>query len=215
MAKTLQAVLRSKKRAEMRRTQILDGARACVRAEGFHAASMTRIAAAAGMTAGHIYQYFENKEAVMIALAQRDFDEIMAEMGRSVPPSGGWTKELIIRAFVSEIPALLDYHTSSIALELQVEAGRNPKVAELVSGIDKLFRTQIRDMLKAVFDELSDEEIGARIEMLLIMSRSLALYSATHPVVNADMVARGFELAMQGLLESPEPVDLEDPAGPS
>ena len=57
----------------MRREQVLDAAEVCFRAEGFHGASMARLAAAAKMSVGHIYQYFDSKDAIIVALCERRF----------------------------------------------------------------------------------------------------------------------------------------------
>src|SRR5690606_4064328 len=65
------------------RRDVLDAAGACFREEGFHGASMSRIAARAEMSVGHIYRYFDSKEAIIIALVERDcakFDNWLKRM---------------------------------------------------------------------------------------------------------------------------------------
>ena len=59
-----------------RRTQILDAALVCFAKRGFHQASMHDISAEAGISVGLIYRYFENKEAVISAMADRHKKEI-------------------------------------------------------------------------------------------------------------------------------------------
>jgi TetR/AcrR family transcriptional regulator, repressor for uid operon len=49
--------------AEARREQVLDAAAHCFRRHGYHGASMAEIAGAAAMSPGHIYHYFQSKEA--------------------------------------------------------------------------------------------------------------------------------------------------------
>jgi AcrR family transcriptional regulator len=51
-----------------KRRQILDGAREVFLARGFDAASMGDIAAAAGVSKGTLYVYFENKQKLFAAL---------------------------------------------------------------------------------------------------------------------------------------------------
>src|SRR5207253_2045532 len=59
-----------------RRTQILDAAVVCFAKRGFHQASMHDISAEAGISVGLIYRYFQNKEAVISAMADRHKQEI-------------------------------------------------------------------------------------------------------------------------------------------
>src|SRR5437899_5551697 len=62
-----------------RRSQILDAALVCFAKRGFHQASMHYISAEAGISVGLIYRYFENKEAVISAMADRHKAEIRSE----------------------------------------------------------------------------------------------------------------------------------------
>src|SRR6202171_5049345 len=70
-----------------RRTQILDAAVVCFAKHGFHQASMHDISAEAGISVGLIYRYFENKEAVISAMADRHKKEIgeVLERARQAP----------------------------------------------------------------------------------------------------------------------------------
>ena len=52
-----------------RREQILKAAMVCFAKRGFHQTSMHDISAEAGISVGLIYRYFENKEAVISAMA--------------------------------------------------------------------------------------------------------------------------------------------------
>ena len=55
-------------KAAQRCEEILDAAIRCFREKGFHAASMSSIAKAFGMSAGHIYNYFDSKEDIIEAI---------------------------------------------------------------------------------------------------------------------------------------------------
>src|SRR6187455_1530443 len=59
-----------------RRSQILDAALVCFAKRGFHVASMHDISAEAGISVGLIYRYFQNKEAVISAMADSHKKEI-------------------------------------------------------------------------------------------------------------------------------------------
>src|ERR1700674_5304008 len=66
-----------------RPTQILDAALVCFAKRGFHQASMHDISAEAGISVGLIYRYFENKEAVISAMADRHKQEIHEVLERA------------------------------------------------------------------------------------------------------------------------------------
>ena len=55
-----------------KRRQILDGAHVVFTARGFDAASMSEIAAAAGVSKGTLYVYFADKEHLFVALIERE-----------------------------------------------------------------------------------------------------------------------------------------------
>src|ERR1700735_1352434 len=76
------AVESMKERGRLRRRQVLDAAEKCFRRHGFHAASMAGVAMEAGMSVGHIYRYFENKEAIVAAIVERDLQETAAQFAR-------------------------------------------------------------------------------------------------------------------------------------
>src|SRR5437762_10158253 len=70
-----------------RPAQILDAAVVCFAKRGFHQASMHDISAEAGISVGLIYRYFQNKEAVIAAMANRHKKEIheILERARQAP----------------------------------------------------------------------------------------------------------------------------------
>ena len=59
----------------------------CFARSGFHQTSMHDISAEAGISVGLIYRYFQNKEAVISAMADRHKEEIqeMLERARQAP----------------------------------------------------------------------------------------------------------------------------------
>ncbi|HNX20648.1 MAG TPA: helix-turn-helix domain-containing protein, partial [Acidobacteriota bacterium] len=59
-------------KSEARRRQILDAAADCFRRYGFHAATIANISETAGMSAGHIYHFFPNKEAIVRAIIEQN-----------------------------------------------------------------------------------------------------------------------------------------------
>src|ERR1700687_4156793 len=116
-----------------RPTQILDAAVACFAKRGFHQASMHDISAEAGISVGLIYRYFENKEAVISAMADRHKKEIqeMLERARQAPTLLE-SLEILFTAHCCEgEPHII----SAFVVDLYAEASRNPQIADLVRDV--------------------------------------------------------------------------------
>jgi len=99
-----------------RRTQILDAALVCFAKRGFHQASMHDISTEAGISVGLIYRYFQNKEAVISAMADRHKQKIHEILERARQAPGllesleilftahcGETEPHVISAFVVDV----------------------------------------------------------------------------------------------------------------
>lgn len=203
MAQSPTVALRREERLKSRRTQILDAARACVIAEGFHAATISRICAEASMSVGHLYKIFESKEAIMIALTERDFEEFMLHITHP-DKLGNLSIDALIDRYLNDVPWLLDYDRAALAQEVLAEAARNPRVAELVARVDDRFRNAIRTIVKPVFAGLTESEVDGRIETLLVMTRALSLHASTHPASDPGILAPGFEVALRAVLSPPQ-----------
>src|SRR5881398_2365494 len=116
-----------------RRTQILDAALVCFAKRGFHQASMHDISAEAGISVGLIYRYFENKDAVISAMADRHKKEIHEVLERAQQAATLLESlEILFTAHCCEdAPRLV----SAFVVDLYAEASRNPRVADLVRDV--------------------------------------------------------------------------------
>jgi TetR/AcrR family transcriptional regulator, repressor for uid operon len=129
--------------AQDRREQIMQAAMACFAKRGFHQASMHDISAEAGISVGLIYRYFENKDAVISAMADRHKQEIheMLERARQAPTLLESLEILFTAHCCENEPRVV----SAFVVDLYAEASRNPRVADLV-----------RDVLQTAMDGLID-----------------------------------------------------------
>lgn len=156
-------------RAERRRDQVLQAASTCFREEGFQGASMTRIAARAGMSVGHIYQYFQNKEAIVIAMVERDLCQFRAQLQSAIAESKN-DSEAIVHNLIAAASQMLDGDRAATMCEVLAEVGRNPKIAELHWRIDRDLRELCGKLLRMQEAEGKPplDNIAMRTEMLLI-----------------------------------------------
>ncbi|MFB4315925.1 TetR/AcrR family transcriptional regulator [Actinomadura sp. 21ATH] len=72
------------KRSAETREQILRAAARVFVEHGYAAGTTNRIAAAAGLSIGSLYQYFPNKDAILVQLARRHIDEARAALAAAV-----------------------------------------------------------------------------------------------------------------------------------
>ena len=116
-----------------RPTQILDAAVACFAKRGFHQASMHDISAEAGISVGLIYRYFQNKEAVIAAMAERHKKQIheILERARQAPN----LRESLETLFTAHCGETEPQVTAAFVVDLFAEASRNGRVADLVSDV--------------------------------------------------------------------------------
>lgn len=201
MTKTAAAILRREERTKRRETQILDAARVCVLAEGFHAATISRIAAAAAMSKGHIYKYYENKEAIMLALIEHHMHEFMLLISQ-VDQSEDRSVDSVVQSFVSKLPAILASDRTSLWLEVQAEAARNPRVREMAAKAANYFRETIRKVIEPVLEGSIKEELDFRAEMLLISMHGLGLQATVHSDAGVGTLATAVEFAFRTVLST-------------
>ena len=156
-----------------RRSQILDAALACFAKHGFHQASMHDISAEAGISVGLIYRYFENKEAVISAMADRHKKEIgeMLERAQQAPTLLESLEILFTAHCCENEPRAI----SAFVVDLYAEASRNPQMADLV-----------RDVLQTAMDGVTE-----------LIARAPETQNATHGLSPSELaeliyaVARG------------------------
>ena len=115
------------KRAAIKVT-ILDCARKIVEQEGFDGISIRKVAGLAGYTPGSIYQYFDDKEALVHALIQQGYQKMMEAIAKN-PDDDLNTENQIIARF-------LNYNKTALVMPEYYKAvmlSENSKILELTS----------------------------------------------------------------------------------
>src|SRR5213592_4430139 len=165
-----------------RRTQILEAAVACFAKRGFHQASMHDISAEAGISVVLIYRYFENKDAVISAMADRHKKEIheMLERARQAPTLLESLEILFTAHCCEDAPQVV----SAFVVDLYAEASRNPRVADLVrdvlqtamDGVTELI-TRAPEAESAAYG-LSPTELA---ELIFAVARGMLMFDVLRP----------------------------------
>ncbi len=149
-----------------RHSQILDAALVCFAKRGFHQTSMHDISAEAGISVGLIYRYFENKEAVISAMADRHKKEISEVLQRAKQASTLLESlEILFTAHCCEEETRM---VSAFVVDLYAEASRNPRVADLV-----------RDVLQTAMAGVT--ELISRAELIFAVARGMLMLDVLRP----------------------------------
>ena len=153
---------RRRMRASDRREQILDITHAIVDAEGFHAATINRVAAEAGVTRTVIYQQFGDLSGLFVALVDREADRARRQFEAAIADAGEDAADVFAGTFAGVLRAA-DAHPATWRLFLVPPQGAPPELHERLAAAQALVRAYIVDALLAIDPELPDPEYTARI----------------------------------------------------
>lgn len=189
-------------RSEARKDQLLEAAADCFRTHGFHGASIAQISRAAGMSAGHIYHYFENKEAIIAAIVERDLDRLLgltAEMR-----SASNVLQAMLDCAETGIRDTLEPRTASLKLEIVAEASRNARIAEIVQAADGKCIASLSETLRILRRSCGHADDEARIagstELVAAMFEGLLIRSIRNPELDRTLVTREFRRVIRDLI---------------
>lgn len=189
-------------RAEARRTQIREAAEKCFRQHGFHGTSIAQISKAADMSAGHIYHYFENKEAIIADIVAQDLDRLLTLTAELRSASD--VRSAMIERAVEGVEDNLEPGAAALQLEIVAEAARNPRVAEIVRAADRQCRAgleaTLRKLREATGHRDSDATIAGMVETLAAMFEGLQIRTIRNPNLDRDAVVQTFRRMIHDLL---------------
>ena len=199
----MMAPVNETQRAEARRQQVLDAAAQCFRDRGFHGASMAEIARTAGMSPGHIYNLFENKEELIAAIVARDQALWLAKAEAMLRgPDVAQAMLDGVCCGVDDCTALPD---AALRLEVAAEAGRNPKLAATVQAADVASRERCEALLRAALTqrglEVEATVLRARASVLAALFDGLMVRSVRDPAMDKPQLVAEIRRMVQALIE--------------
>jgi AcrR family transcriptional regulator len=189
-------------KAEARRAQILAAAEKCFREHGFHNASISRICKQAGMSPGHVYHYFENKEAIIEGIVRRKVNDILDRVeALRVAPN---VLEATLRGAGEGIVDKLDPDFAALEMEMLAEACRNPSVAQIVRAADREvldnFTEVVRQLRRDLGHEDSDQAIQVLGDMVAILYDGATVRGIRHPELQREKLQGIFSAVMRFLI---------------
>ncbi|WP_423163148.1 TetR/AcrR family transcriptional regulator [Stenotrophomonas maltophilia] len=191
-------------RKARRRLQVLDAAAECFRREGLHGSSIARISRAAGMSAGHIYHYFENKEAIVEAIAVREqanMDRLVKKLERQ--ESGNNVSARLARYAAEALERSRRPEAVGLMLELAAEAARNPTIADALQRTDQAIGKRFVELVRREghLTNLSVEGAWLRMSMIAALMQGLSMRSVIDPRSDRVQIAQLLSRVIDAMLD--------------
>ena len=124
-------------RARETRDRILGAAARVFSRHGYAAGTTNRIAAEAGLSIGSLYQYFPNKDAILVALVRQHVVEGAAAVGDAAVAAGRLAPDDLAGRVALVVDAFVDVHARDPALH-QVLFEEAPRPPELLAELRAL-----------------------------------------------------------------------------
>lgn len=125
---------RTEEDARLRRKQILRAAETLMARNGFHATSMQTVAREAGVSVGLIYQYFEGKDDLLLAVLTGVLEEFRRDLPSAIARGGGPVERLTagFRAYCR----VINEHRAAAVLAYRETATLDQRGRELVKRLE-------------------------------------------------------------------------------
>lgn len=165
--------------------RILDAARMLLEERGYDGTSTNRIAAAAGISPGSLYQYFANKDAILHAVVAEYTQQLLDQVTRNLAS--------LVRS-EHDVPL-------SAAIEAQVDAMlERPQILRVISGqlpgrtsadvlrpLRELMTATIKGYAIATPDQSIDMDVDAATWIIVQLLGSTIRYVVDEPPIAKDV----------------------------
>jgi AcrR family transcriptional regulator len=162
--------------------------------DGYERTSTNRVATAAGVSIGSLYQYFPSKEALVAALIEhhgKEMQVVLEREGEALDKPLAEVTRSLVRALLAA--HAIDPKLHRVLMEQVPRVGLLEKIADIDTHIIQMLRT----VLKAHASELRDKDLDLAL---------FVLYNAVEAITHAATLDR-IELLHDNRLEN-EIVDL-------
>jgi len=189
-------------RTQAQRERILAAAHSCFIKQGFHAASMATIAETAGMSPGLIYRYFENKNAIILSIIERQLADARTDIAtlRSDTDFISLFTELFAK-WQTDDPDLM---SPALMLEMTAEASRDPQIGKALADSDKItggdFHTWLAHAASLDGKKPTARDVEARAFALRCLIGGLAIRAIREPDIDKSVLRESLRLMLPHLL---------------
>ena len=172
---------------EQRLDRIRHAAWLCFTRRGFHGTSMHDIAKEAGISVGHLYNFFESKEQIVESFAQSELKRI-EERNRTYEQSGLSEEEICRKAVYELALTRLDKMNARVAFEIISESVVNERIRRVVEAYDKMWHDVLLPCYKEV-GGFTDEEAKLRLDADLALVDGLNFRVMANEAIDKEGLA--------------------------
>lgn len=187
-------------RAAQRRLQVIEAASHCVSEHGFHGTSMSRIANAAGMSVGHIYHYFTNKNEVIAAIVEHQVQRVRAELkDYLLEPS---TIEAMITQVDKPLRRATQVATTALFMEIIAESYRSPVIKQILQKAEAAIHRDRIEVLTKALPHLKDARLlDGKAELIATLMHGLHMRAIIKPNLDKDTLRDMLSDTMRHILK--------------
>ena len=133
------------KHAEKQR-EILAAATCCFARDGLRGASISSICTEAGISPGHLYHYFESKDAILEAIVGSVLERTAEQFGQTLASSDALAA---LMTEMQQAKARNEHGGTVLVLDMLAEARHNPAIARLVQEHNRGMQQLLADVLRS------------------------------------------------------------------
>lgn len=197
--------------AEARRAQLLDVARSVFAADGYHGAAMEQIAQSAGVTKPVLYQHFESKKELYLALLSQDMTRLLQQVESAIEGISS-NRERIHRGIESYF-TFIDSNEGSFRLLFRETMGADPDFRKVIDRFRDAIANRIGTTIAAETG-YSKEESELLARGIIGMAEAAAQWWLERREVDKEKLVRDVsDLAWRGLAGLPRRGDHSGGAG--
>lgn len=180
---------RTERLAEQHQREIVDAAERLVKGNGLHQLKLRDIAKESGKSLGTLYNYFQNKEAIIEALVEREKSRFLMVVSQKIEPLPEEDYKSMLRRHLELMAdAYLDPDSLLLAISVAGEALVNPGVHKIMGRIVEHVVALIHQDPSCSMDNVPRELLEARVICICTFFESLRGAVAFYPDVNREML---------------------------
>ncbi|MFT4046178.1 MAG: TetR/AcrR family transcriptional regulator [Solimonas sp.] len=163
---------------------------------------MAEISKTAGMSVGHIYHYFENKEAIIRAMVESKSRELVDKM------EAMRQRQDLLTAMIEKVDEGMaknsDHGLAAMKIEVLAEATRNARILDTLRTSDRLALDKMKETVAAASPALAvhPRTIDGRANVMAALFDGIAIRTLVNPDFDREAVLVALRLAIRTLLHA-------------